>query len=356
MRIICTYGSPSQDPADSEVPVFQRYVSPRIKRVHELARLESTQFCVLSGELGLVDWNQRLPLSYCLLRADGVPRLVETVRQQLQARGISRIDYYCRSTEMDPLRVPYLEAIREACKSAGAELYRHTLEEPANPPAPEDWDEITEMAAEARETLASDSEKGNGEFEVLLRLYPADGMVYFQRGIGYETIGDLELAKADYEKARTLLILPRWRDEAGRARDRVTELLAAGGAITEALRRIKGLSRVDRQLRVDAQAAISSVNSRPQDAATGLRKCLEYLLASHLEQLGMARTGDLYGDINAWATRSSAPKVVRVHMHTIRSLGNLGAHESGEPPLQAIDIYPSATALVAILDWTNSQS
>ena len=149
MRVFCTYCSASKDPAKGLIPAFKRYISPRIVRVQEMAQREASHFCILSGEFGLVDWDQPLPWYDHLLLSEEVPHLAQQVAAQLIERDIAQVDYYTVSPQFDPKVIPYLDTIDKACSSVGVELGVHTLEEPKLSSASRNWKQIMELAAEA---------------------------------------------------------------------------------------------------------------------------------------------------------------------------------------------------------------
>jgi tetratricopeptide (TPR) repeat protein len=176
-----------------------------------MAEREGVHLCILSGEFGLVDWDEPIPWYDHLLIADEVPQLAQKVERQIAQKGITRVEYYTVSPQVDPKIVPYLNVIENACRSAGAELTIYTLDEPKLASTVRNWKRIMEWAAEARQTLIKDEASGAAEFNNLLSLFPDDGMIFFERANGYETLGKLELAKADYERAKDRFPLERWQ-------------------------------------------------------------------------------------------------------------------------------------------------
>jgi len=92
-----------------------------------MAEHEGVPFCILSGKFGLVDWNHPLPLYDHLLLAEEVPQLVEVVKQQLGNKGITQVDYYSRSPEVDARIIPYMNTIENACASIGVDLQTYIL-------------------------------------------------------------------------------------------------------------------------------------------------------------------------------------------------------------------------------------
>lgn len=351
MRVFCTNCSASKDPAKGLVPAFKRYVSSRIVRVQEMAEREGVHFCILSGEFGLVDRDQPLPWYDHLLLPEQVSNLAQKVADQMADKGITRVDYYTVSPQVDPKIVPYLNVIEKACRVAGAELRGYTLAEPKLSSVSRDWKQIMEWAAEARQVLIVDRARGEAEFAKLLSNFPDDGMIFFERAGGYETLGELGLAKADYERAEQLFPLERWQWEAQKALDRIVKELAVGGTIAEARRRVNALAKMDAQLRREVLAAIVKVSSEPASAAAELRRCLEIVVNCLMGEYRL-RPGSNLAD-NIRDLQAHVPDLIVNHMHTIRILGNRATHapSSGEPLIQATDVYPAVTAFVAILEW-----
>lgn len=355
MRVICTYCSASKDPAKGLLPAFKRYISQRIIQVQEIAESEGVGFCILSGKFGLVDWDQLLPLYDHLLLAEEVQQLADTVTHQLVKKNITRMEYYTRLPKVDPNVSQYASTIDVACRSAHVELRICILDEPKITSGIPKWKQITEMAADARQTLIRDRPKGEQEFDELFLIFPRDGMVFFQRAIGYETIGDFTHAKADYEAAKRLFPAERWQWEAQEALNRIEDELAVGGTIAEARRRINRLTKVGERLRRDALLAMGKASTEPASTIAELRPCLEGLVNKLLAQNSLTSTGELNVKIRTLSAQAVVPEIILNHMNTIRIMGNSVLHpKSGELALLPSDVYPSITALVAILEWLES--
>ena len=316
-----------------------------------MAEHEGVPFCILSGKFGLVDWNHPLPLYDHLLLAEEVPQLVEVVKQQLGNKGITQVDYYSRSPEVDARIIPYMNTIENACASIGVDLQTYILEEPKINSAMRNWKQITEMAADTRQTLTSDRVQGEQAFVQLLTLFPDDGMVFLQRGNAYATIGEFKLAKMDFEAAERLFPLERWRLVAREAAARIDQEFAAGGTIAEARRRINGLRKVDAGLKSSALADIEKAILEPETSGTELRKYLGKIVNKILSKYHFPSKGALVDNITDLKDKAVIPEIEANHMHTIRIIGNRAVHRLDEPALQSSDVYPSVTALVAILEW-----
>lgn len=70
-----------------------------------------------------------------------------------------------------------------------------------------------ELAECARDTFKGNRKQSEKDFDSLLTVYPDDGMIYFQRAIAYAKYGEYTEAKQDYEKAKELFPLDRWKWE-----------------------------------------------------------------------------------------------------------------------------------------------
>lgn len=345
MRIFCTYCSASKDPSTGLVPAYKRYISDRIIHVHQLAEAEKVLFCILSGKFGLVDWNEPLPLYDHLLLPEEVPQLVEKVSRQLSEKGTTHVHYFTKSPSEDPQLWPYIRTIEQACKKARVHLEGTTLVEPALSSPLLSWKQIMELAAEAGQKLKIDRKAGEGEFEKLLSVYPKDGMVYFQRGVAYESIKEFALAKSDYKVAKQYFPLDRWQWEAQNALDRLVEKTAEGGTLSEARRHINHLERIDAFLKQKTLDALA----HPASAANKIRTCLEIFLKKlpKIYYRYQESTPPLSWIQNL--NRELVPEIIISHMNTIKHVGGPGSHDT--PRLELIDIFPSITAFVAVLEW-----
>jgi tetratricopeptide (TPR) repeat protein len=317
-----------------------------------MAEHEGVPFCILSGKFGLVDWNHPLPLYDHLLMAEEVPQLVEVVKKQIGNKGITQVDYYSRSPEVDARIIPYINTIENACASIGVDLQTYILEEPKINSAMRNWKQITEMSADTRQTLISDRVQGEQAFAQLLTLFPDDGMVFLQRGNAYATIGEFKLAKMDFEAAERLFPMERWRLVAREAAARIDQEFAAGGTIAEARRRINGLTNIDAILKRNALIAIEKAIIDPVTTATEIRRCEEALVNQIMSNCRLATKGNLDVNIKTLKDQAVVPEIVANHMNTVRLIGNRAVHSNpGETELQSGDVYPSITALVAIIEW-----
>jgi len=87
------------------------------------------------------------------------------------------------------------------------------------------WSQITRRAVQAKELMLTDLKQGEAEFERLLFLYPADGMVFYQRGLAYESLDIYERARDDYAQAEHLFPRTQYKLQARTGRAHVAKSL-----------------------------------------------------------------------------------------------------------------------------------
>jgi len=121
-RILCTICCRDKDPSPGLLPAVRRYRSERIARAAELARKAALPLVILSGKLGPVWADEPIPYYDLLLLPRSVPRVRRRVASFLKQHGIGTVDYLLPDPARDPKVVPYLRAMAEGAREAGAEL------------------------------------------------------------------------------------------------------------------------------------------------------------------------------------------------------------------------------------------
>ena len=349
MWALCTCCSASKNKAPGSLPASQRYKSARIARVHDLAVQQGAHFLILSGKYGLVEWDQPLPWYDHLLRDDEVAHLIPMVRQQLRDKGVTRLDYYASAPADDPQSNPYTAAIVGACDGAGVALSLHHLEE-ATMTGNSGWRVIWAKAQSAIEALIRDRVEGEKAFDALVARHPDDGMVYFERGSGYEFRGEPQFALPDYETAERLFPWETWRAKARAGANRVRVTIPMYATVEEAERNIRALKSVDKALQWEALEAIAKVSTSPDDAVKALRLCAEHIARFLLQRQGQRTPEDLDTMIRILVQKQIITEITGRHLDTIRVIGNLAIHRPlGDPPLRLMDAMPCVTAMAAIL-------
>ncbi len=126
-RIVCTICCGKKDPSPGLIPALRRYRSRRIARAAALARRAGLPLAILSGKLGPVWADEPIPHYDLLLLPPGVPRVRRRVSAFLKKNGIGTVEYLLPDPGVDPKVVPYLRAMAEGARDAGAELRLHLL-------------------------------------------------------------------------------------------------------------------------------------------------------------------------------------------------------------------------------------
>jgi len=111
-----------KDPRPGLLPAWQRYRSPRIQHVRALAGQRQLPFLILSGRFGLLAAEEAIPSYDHLLLSGEVEDLLAQVVRQLEAFGLTRLEFHHRPLEVDPLLAPYLDLMTRACRAASVEL------------------------------------------------------------------------------------------------------------------------------------------------------------------------------------------------------------------------------------------
>jgi hypothetical protein len=175
-------------------------------------------------------------------------------------------------------------------------------------------------------------DKGETEFKTLIGKYPNDGMVYYSRGEGYECLGLLESALADYRTAERLMPAPHWREVAKLAADRVQQKRVSlryrsPNPVWEAFHRIYGASTIPHRVRVDALSAVARFEAEPHLSAAALRSCLEDLVLGLLKETSAhCAEKNLEDRIDLLRSLGLVSPELATKMHKLRDLGNKAVH------------------------------
>jgi hypothetical protein len=121
-HIICTICCRDKDPSPELIPAVRRYRSKRIARAAALARKAGLPLVILSGKLGPVWADEPIPYYDLLLLPRAVKRGRRLIAVFLKKNGIRTIDYLLPDPALDPKVVPYLRAMAEGARDAGAVL------------------------------------------------------------------------------------------------------------------------------------------------------------------------------------------------------------------------------------------
>ena len=198
MKIMCTYCSAAKDPSKEKIPAFKRYISTRIKQVGLKADVEHLDFYILSGKYGLVEQHELIGNYDYELLGDEVSGLTQKVRKQLSEIGATQVDYFSYSGTNSELTALYMSAIEEACRGCVTFCCRELQENKDS----KEWGNVQERGADAGLVLLRDTAVGEQLFENLLRQFPKEGMLYWERAKALRMLGELSRAKTDYEMAK----------------------------------------------------------------------------------------------------------------------------------------------------------
>ncbi|MEW6049725.1 MAG: DUF6884 domain-containing protein [Candidatus Zixiibacteriota bacterium] len=117
MRVFCTFCSKDKSDASGLLPAIDRYLSDRIRGVHECAIADKVELFILSGKYGLIHCDTKIPWYDQFLNVDQRPKIIQQVKWQLADYSITQVTYYTRLPEDDPRYTPYNRVIEEACRS-----------------------------------------------------------------------------------------------------------------------------------------------------------------------------------------------------------------------------------------------
>ena len=120
--LYCTYCSAVKHGSRAPMPSIRRYLSPRIRLVHQMSREAGSRFAILSGEFGLLGPYAQIPYYDHLLLAGEVAALVPRVAAYLSRKRIRSVRFFHEPLKGRPNLKPYLAAIRRACRLANARL------------------------------------------------------------------------------------------------------------------------------------------------------------------------------------------------------------------------------------------
>ncbi|MCB2156461.1 YaaA family protein [bacterium] len=108
--------------APGDIPALERYLSRRIRAVHQHAARAGAEFRIFSGMFGLLRAEDSLPYYDKRLEPTEVPAMVELLAKQLAELDPEKVLYFAPGPDGDPGGVPYRDSIARACKRAGVEL------------------------------------------------------------------------------------------------------------------------------------------------------------------------------------------------------------------------------------------
>ena len=114
MKIVVTYCSGPKRKDGGLLPAVDRYLSERIRTLHQQANAD--EFRILSGKFGLLAADQPIPLYDHLLSPEEVGGLAQKVATCLTDLQADEVEYHTADPARFPDLVPYREVIETACR------------------------------------------------------------------------------------------------------------------------------------------------------------------------------------------------------------------------------------------------
>jgi len=122
MKVICTVCSNKKNKNKKLLPAYLRYISPRIKKIRNIAKKENLPFFILSGKFGLISDTESIQWYDHLLKKDEVQALTKKVIIQMRDLGITELLFYKKQIENKGWE-PYYELIQEAVLETSSTLH-----------------------------------------------------------------------------------------------------------------------------------------------------------------------------------------------------------------------------------------
>lgn len=120
--LIVTICGRDKDQRKEPIPAVDRYLSSRIKKIYTLAEKAGLPFAILSGKFGLIYGRDPIPYYDKLLSEADIEAVAEKSLSFLTGNQIKRIIFFPPDPEKDHHVGPYIETMRRAAASAGADL------------------------------------------------------------------------------------------------------------------------------------------------------------------------------------------------------------------------------------------
>lgn len=186
-----------------------------------------------------------------------------------------------------------------------------------------------------QQMVLKEDQKGNTVFKDLINEFPDDGMVYFERGIAFETMGKYGLAKLDYEKAKELFPVPHWKKNADFYIERTTLKKSNFNYVInktdfnkyklDILFTLHTYVFIPNKLRYLAISSVSRIDSEPEMAIIVFRTCIE----SALKEFENTPNNNTSNHLETLIT-NLIPRELFQDFDNIRRQGNNAVHSNSE--------------------------
>jgi len=109
-----TYCSGKKDPKEGSIPAIERYDSDRIRWVYNLSLKDKADFAILSGVLGLLYPDEKIPYYDHKMNEDDVERIAKLIRWFLREEKYEKIVYFTENSHAEPVLKYYYESLKKA--------------------------------------------------------------------------------------------------------------------------------------------------------------------------------------------------------------------------------------------------
>lgn len=120
--VYVTFCCAEKDESQDLLPAVDRYLSARIKNVHNRAKTTGVPFYIFSGKFGLVYERDRIPWYDHLLTPSEIESHSQLVASQLREKKIRKVVCFSAPPESDRNLQTYISCLRMACERAGIGL------------------------------------------------------------------------------------------------------------------------------------------------------------------------------------------------------------------------------------------
>jgi len=225
MEIFCTYCSKEKDNLIDLLPAIHRYKSKRIRKIHEAAELLGYPMFILSGEFGLIPTEEKIPYYDHLLLENEVYDLVKKkVINRIKENEISKIFFFLNPS--DPFIKPYVDSISQACQISNTLITYVNIDiGEIEDKSIKGYRKIWYASLEANQEMVRNKDITAQAFNELFEKNPKDGMLFYERGEAYESLGYFKKAKNDYELALVYFPNPKWKRVAYQALKRIQKII-----------------------------------------------------------------------------------------------------------------------------------
>jgi len=109
-----TYCSGKKDPKEGSIPAIERYDSDRIRWVYNLSIKDKADFAILSGVLGLLYPNEKIPYYDHKMNIDDVERIAKLIKWFLRDKNYEKIVYFTENPHGEPVLRYYYKSLKKA--------------------------------------------------------------------------------------------------------------------------------------------------------------------------------------------------------------------------------------------------